>query len=106
MAHPWPPITPAQQILADEDAYLNWEFPDGPWGWTEDGTSKAPNPTSREAHLMWYHDMREGWIEHPAFVELRTALDALFAECPLPIHVVQSLVHEITDAAYAEKEAP
>jgi hypothetical protein len=37
----------------------SWEFPDGPWGWNEDGTSKAPTPSDREAHITWFHDYQE-----------------------------------------------
>ena len=37
----------------------SWEFPDGPWGWNEDGTSKAPTPSDRGAHVTWFHDYQE-----------------------------------------------
>lgn len=36
-----------------------WVYPDGPWSWNEDGTSKAPTAEEREAHINWYHDYRE-----------------------------------------------
>lgn len=36
-----------------------WQYPDGPWGWNDDGTSKAPTAEEREAHVDWYHDYRE-----------------------------------------------
>lgn len=36
-----------------------WVYPDGPWGWRIDGTSRAPTAKLREAHINWYHDFRE-----------------------------------------------
>ena len=36
-----------------------WEFPEGPWGWNTDGTSRAPTAEDREAHISWFHDSQE-----------------------------------------------
>lgn len=36
-----------------------WVYPNGPWGWDKDGTSLAPTPEDRKAHVCWYHDYRE-----------------------------------------------
>lgn len=44
-------------ICSKNDA--DWVYPDGPWGWNPDGTSKATNAENREAHINWYHDYRE-----------------------------------------------
>ena len=45
--------------LEAENAHEAWVYPDGPWGWNEDGTSKAPNELKRAMHIAWYHDMKE-----------------------------------------------
>lgn len=37
----------------------DWEYPEGPWGWNDDGTSRAPTPDDRAAHIAWYHDETE-----------------------------------------------
>lgn len=40
----------------------SWVLPDGPWGWHDDGTSRAPTPALRRLHVEWYHDNRD-WDE-------------------------------------------
>lgn len=37
----------------------SWVYPDGPWGWSELGTSLAPTIEDRIAHVDWYHDETE-----------------------------------------------
>lgn len=46
-----------------------WNFPEGPWGWANDGTSLAPTEIARIGHVAWYQDeleqrtrMTEGWV--------------------------------------------
>jgi len=36
-----------------------WQFPDGPWGWDDNGQSKAPTSELRRHHLCWFHDQKD-----------------------------------------------
>lgn len=42
-----------------EDALKYWVWPDGPFGWNEDGTSKAFSSKFRKLHVDWYHTKKE-----------------------------------------------
>lgn len=54
-----PTIDEIYSALSAAGAHIAWSFPDGPWGWNEDGTSKAPTRLERAMHVCWYHDMDE-----------------------------------------------
>lgn len=44
---------------AECEQTTDWVYPDGPWGWNDDGTSKAPTPEERKLHVAWYQDNKE-----------------------------------------------
>jgi hypothetical protein len=98
-------MTP-EQIIHDEDAYLNWPFPHGPWGWNPDGTSLAPTALLRAAHIAWYHDVKEGITTSTEWIAIQDAIEAFKlsgiggAGTPIPADIVLALLVEDISTIY------